>query len=357
MVITRNCNVAKILKETLKESFTPNFNSSISAVEFSEGSGIYLVFEDSCCYYFKIKDVSTDFTAGVQSPLIINAICAILDQQETVVIEYDGESVKVGDYKFKTYSELRTGNRNDEQMPIMTFTKEQYDKLDEDFDYTLGNYFANKKNTHCIGIANKEGKIYKVCPGAVLYKLESFDAVVDSVEAENVGGHDTSISLMPKRLYNLTKHFNENLKLVVNGNTISIDSDTVCVNYSCMPFGTRMFEHYIENNVKFDGVNISSLKDFVNKYIKPISDNLFANDEDPNITLIVENGKATAKMKQMTVTGDVECENIEINVDIAVLTYLLNNFDDLVIKELSDTEFELRSGDTYLSIPNNKYAI
>lgn len=360
MVITKNSEVAKIFYELTKEVLTPNVIGEVSCVSFVSGKGYVIKFENSSIRKLVIKDINVDFDAYVNGT-VIQAVLSEFDGSETVeVIKNDNGTVIVGG-KWEISSVGDGDGISSSRLfdrATITFTPEQYAKLEKDFELTVANYFSNQKNVDTIGFVNDEGAIKLVSVGASLYKIaHKFDATIDDVFAEQTLGHDTRIYLIPRRIYNLTKYFKSNLQIfLTEGNTVMFESDTVAITYDTIGFGTNQYKTNRNLAVDFeDGIEVSTFKDTVVNMVKPILSKLPASEEDYNIEVKAADGKLKINLNNnLTITADTD-KTFTLSANAEVVSYICENYPDAKIKEASDSVLLAKSENDYLIFSNNKY--
>lgn len=357
MVITKNSEVAKIFKDLLKDVLTPRAIGEINYVSFVENKGIIVSMDNSSISSLYIKNETVDFTKSVNG-LIVQTIAAALDSADEINVVSVDTGVRVADKWVVTNVESSITFRDTLiERPLITFTKEQYAKLEKDFDLTVANYFSNQKNVDTIGFVNDEGAVKLVATGASLYKIShEIDATIDTVFAEQVMGHSTEIYLIPRRIYDMTKHFKDNLKVCLYIGEVMFESDTVMLTYTPVNFGTNQYKNNKSIAVDFeDGLEISEIKDTIATYVEPILANKFASAEDQNIEIKAENGKMDIVIgNNIYITIDSNL-TFKLAANAEVISYICKNYPNGKIKEVSNTSIIVKSENDYLIFSNNKF--
>lgn len=358
MVITKNSEVAKILKDLLKDVLTPRAIGEINCVSFVENKGIVVIFDNSAINKLYIKDETVDFTKSVNGLIVQTIAAALVSADEVSITSVDTGVCVAGKWIVANEEDSTSFINNLVDRPLISFTNEQYAKLEKEFELTVANYFSNQKNVDTIGFVNDEGAISFIAPGASLYKIShEIDATVDAVFAEQLLGHSTRIYLIPRRVYDMTKYFKDNLKIYLSPDyEVLFESDTVMLTYVPVDFGTNKYQNNKSIAVDFEGgQEVAAIKDIVAEYVDPIIANKFAGEEDQNIEIKAEDG-------EMTITIG---NNISIKVDSSltfklaanaeVISYICKNYPNGKIKEVSNTSIIVKSENDYLIFLNNEF--
>ena len=355
MVISKESNLVKIFNEIIEPSRTPKTATEVASVSFTLNKGITVNFDDNLTNLY-IKDTTVDFEASADG-MIIPIILSELSKNDSVELtqKESGEILVNDKWNIQT-SSMASFRTNEIETPILSFTKEQYLKLENDYIFTVGNYFSNPKNTDCIGFVIKEGTVYEICPGASLYKLGKFDATIDSVEAQHVMNYDTKIYLFPRKIYNITKHFNETIKFHMDSEgTITISSDSVFVTFNCPSYGTNVFSEILSNSTAInDGIKASTFEKIV-ETIEPVLACNYKDTEDINVSVKVVDGTANIDFKDESSKISLTVENTpntSFCVNANVLCYLVKNFPESVLKIDSSDFIYVQDGETFYRFAN-----
>jgi hypothetical protein len=342
MVLTKDSEEIKIFKELVKDSLNKNASFTINNISFIPEKGIKIVIDECDTSTIYIKNPNVDFAAAV-SNLIIPIILGAISNKDSINIVYsDNGKVEIDDtYAVEIISPDNSSKfYNQVSEPMITFTKEQYAKLEKDFDLTKGNYFSNEKNVDTIGFVNDEGSIKLISTGAYLYKYsDNLDATIDTVVAEQIGGHDVQIFLLPRKIYDITKHFKDSLKISLGGQgCIEFESDTIYFNYSTVNFGTTKYKS-VKNDVLTTGntsFKISDIKDVMIDLVEPILNNNFIAEEDSNIEIVSDNGKMLVSLNDNQIIKLDNEVNLSLAANAEVLLYLCKNYPNAEVYEKID---------------------
>lgn len=342
MVLTKDSEEIKIFKELVKDSLNRNASFTINNISFIPEKGIKIIIDKSdTSSSIYIKNPNVDFVATV-SNLIIPIILGAISNKDSINIVYsDDGKVEIDDtYTVETISDNSSFTYEHIAEPMITFTKEQYAKLEKDFDLTKGNYFSNEKNVDTIGFVNDEGSIKLISTGAYLYKYsDNLDATIDTVVVEQAGGHDVQIFLLPRKIYDITKHFEDSLKIYLNNQGyIVFESDTIYFCYATTHFGTTKYKS-VKNDVLATGstsFKISDIKDIMIDLVEPILNNNFIAEEDSNIEIVSNNGKMLVSLNDNQIIKLDNEVNLSLAANAEVLLYLCKNYPNAEVYEKID---------------------
>ena len=326
MIIKKNGTLSRVLKEVLKRSKTGNVSTLLNSFQFEKGKGITIFFSEAIDTIL-IKDESVDFNANITNDFIVVALASELEKNDVSISIDSSSNVVFNEYTFKNvgFNNYTEGKRS----PFISFSQEQFQNLEKDFELTVGNYFKLPKATDVICLAFKEGKLYKLLPGCNVYEISKFDGTIDAVELEKVSGHSTFICIMPHKIFDLMKNeYNVSISYSSDNNRFYFESSEIliCLRFSFSQLGAKVFINNL--SIINDNESIATLKSFLvlKEKIKSISSNLFEEVESPNIFVNVENNKINLNIEDISLSFDTDLkENITFNVDLLAFNYILQN--------------------------------
>ena len=339
MVITKSDDLFKILKNIQKESKTPKCSTVVRNVQFIKNKGIVFKFSENIRYlYYYNTDV--DFTTAV-SNFVIEAILACFETADEVSINY----TDIGGVSINGCINVESSNESVEFVDInndlkfdLIFTKEQFDKLENDFIYTIGNNFYNPKTTDTIGFAVNSGELYKLRAGINIYSISKFDATINNATMEQNYGHNNFISLMPRKVFDLVAGDTVYIKIQdANENTI-IKTNKMHIVYNIAKMNTGVF---LERLKKFNsdsadnGVKIpNALKNLkLNNFVKNYS------EESEDNSVVVNLADSTVSLFNSCNLNfqDAQQCDYKISTNLQAFSFLLDNIsEDSCIKEMED---------------------
>lgn len=358
MIITKESETVKILKEMFSMARTARTSTNVSAVEFVEKKGILVRFDDSPREIF-IKNTDVDVGFSVSGSMFVTALVAGADSNGQVEITKENTEVKVGNFLFKDTESSYFNEREPNANPHIKFTKEQFAKLENDFTVTIANYFSNPKNTDAIGFAINEGTLWEIAPGASLYKIAKIDAVVDEVQLAQDFGHEDRIFLFPRKVFDLAKH-SQNIEIYFNKDyeQIEINTDTVYLIYNPQRFGVNKFKSNLA--VRQDGTLALSEFKAVIPMLEEITSHTFENVEDMNVTLKFHSNEIDSEIEDCHFKTTKETsvdEDVTINTNIVALLYVLKSMPKTAkIKEIEGDMIIVSNGDSYFYLPNGNFS-
>ena len=361
MIISKESNLVKMFKEIIESSRTPKAAKEVVSVSFIHNEGISVDFNDNLASIF-IKDTTVDFEAATDG-MIIPIILSELSKNNSIEIKKNTENEVIINNKWNIqstdYCDKSVTSKKEIETPILSFTKEQYIKLENDFIFTIGNYFSNPKNTDCIGFVIKEGLVYEICPGASLYKLGKIDATIDSVEAQHVMNYETKIYLLPRKIYNIVKHFDGTINFHMNpAGKMEISSENVYAIFNCPNYGTSVFAEVLEHSVAIeDGIKASAFTKIV-ETVDSVNLYNYKDTEDMNISVKITEGNAKISLKDEILSISIPVENIpniSFCVNANVLYYLVKNCPESVLKIDSSDFIYAQDGETFYRFANANF--
>ena len=232
MIINKNDELVNLLKTFTKDNKTPDCSTVVSKVCFKKEQGIKFTFSENINYLI-YKNSEVDFNAKIDGSLFVSVVLSEFESgKETVNIAVDATSefkVIVND---KYYFEAENFSSSFESgiEKHITFTKEQFDLLKNDFVYTVANYFENPKTTDVIGFACHEGTMFKLLPSVSAYKISKFDALIDETTLQQNYGHETKIWLLPKKVYDIV--VGNEISMEFREEEIYISTEKVYISYN-----------------------------------------------------------------------------------------------------------------------------
>ena len=264
---------------------------------------------------------------NITNDFIVVALASELEKNDVSISIDSSSNVVFNEYTFKNvgFNNYTEGKRS----PFISFSQEQFQNLEKDFELTVGNYFKLPKATDVICLAFKEGKLYKLLPGCNVYEISKFDGTIDAVELEKVFGHSTFICIMPHKIFDLMKNeYNVSISYSSDNNCFYFESSEIliCLRFSFSQLGTKVFINNL--SIINDNESIATLKSFLvlKEKIKSISSNLLEEVESPNIFVNVENNKINLNIEDVSLSFDTDLkENITFNVDLLAFNYILQN--------------------------------
>ena len=356
MIINKNDELVNLLKTFTKDNKTPDCSTVVSKVCFKKDEGIKFTFSENINYLI-YKNSEVDFNAKIDGSLFVSVVLSEFESgKETVNIAVDATSefkVVVND---KYYFEAENFSSSFESgiEKHITFTKEQFDLLKNDFVYTVANYFENPKTTDVIGFACHEGTMFKLLPSVSAYKISKFDALIDETALQQNYGHETKIWLLPKKVYDIV--VGNEISMEFREEEIYISTEKVYISYNITYMGTGVFKQNLayrgvsqNNPVKFSVFKNLNTKGFVN--------NTFEIEEDKNISISVNSNKAEIKIENLTYKTDITAPDCKFYFNLEVFNFLLDVLsEEATISEIDDeTKYLIKDGDDILFIPKSNF--
>ena len=360
MIISKESKLIEILNETFSMSRTPRISTVVTAVQFISEVGIIIRFEDNPRSIF-VKDESVQMNFTIFSSLFVSVLVAAVEANGSVEIKMSDGIVTVNGFKF-TDTGSDYIHRPRIENPHITFTKEQFLKLERDFDITIGNYFSNPKNTDSIGFAFTEGKVYEIAPGASLYKISKFDALIDEVQIEQDFGHDDKIFLMSRKIFDIVKHSDGDIKFYfdTNNGIVKINTDLMEFSYTYQQFGTNKFKSNLSLKGFTDGFALKNFEKAI-PVLRNITPYFFESSEDSNVCIEIKSDKITIDIedikKEIPVELPIEGTYL-FNTNINALMYVINSvsLETASIKDIGSDMIEVMDGETYFYLPNGIFS-
>lgn len=350
MIISKESIFAKTLKELIVGSKTPNFSTVVSKVAFVKNKGVFFAFESNIdSIFLKIDSITENFK--VDGNIFVSALNSALEDGD-VELKIDLESKKVNfsnfSFDIENSSYYIPGNIIE---PIITFNNEQFKSIEKDFFLTLGNFFQNTKNTDTIFFGIKEGSLYQVAPGCGIYKIKDVDGIVDEVNISQKFGHSNCIYLFPHKIFDLFKN-EETVKISFSENNMLLESNNIFINFTCPTYGTSIFLRRLNDKNIDDGLNISIFNP-IKQTLNNLTKNLFEDNEDFNILVKNSEGKLELTIDNMTIETESECfEEFTFNVNVSVLSFILNNLPETTRFKKLDTFIIFQNDNESLFINN-----
>jgi len=331
MFLRKSECLMKFLNTLTEESLTPNYDTVVSDLYFIEGKGLEFTFSSNVRRIL-YKDSSVDFSCKINGENFVNLVANLLENSEDVEVSISDRTLLVNN-KYKFEASCLIDDTHFTLNEQIKFSKEQYDKLEKDYKYTT-DFCFNTKITQTIGIANKEGKIYKLIPAETAYRIQKLDALIENSISRDFG-FSTNIWLIPKKIYDLTK--GEDVRLsFINDELVGIENKNILVVYKT-EFGTKWFSNRLEYFTLDESKKIMSFSLFKN-----IVDNIpfrtvFRDTEDKNVNISITNKVLTLTIEDFKYSIDnVELPNIELYCNLNMLKELVKEIpcdSDLYITE------------------------
>lgn len=352
--------IADVLKNLKQEVKTGGIELAISSISFFKGIGVKISFSSSSIF---IKDKDVDFTATVRDPFFATYLLAVYNNYGSFKIGHE-DGLTINGIQF---DKSDTEDYEDEASldPIVSFSPEQFKKLEKDFEITVNNYFKKPALTDVIVFGIKDGSLYEICPGTMLYKLGNFDATVDSVSLEQLYGHTTCACTLPHIYYNFLKDVNEKVDVTIDydHSRIKLSAGDIIIEYHTYFLSTTLFN----NQVKWlsqisNGISVKSFRDII-KFSKEISE--VNSDDDLEIEIKMKNTSADCSILEhdFYFDGFDNSENddfeMKLGPNTSVLGYLSDKLSDKAIFSrvlgIDESRLFIKDGDTLYSMFDSDY--
>lgn len=339
MIINKDDELVAVLNEFTKDAKTPNCSTAVSKTKFCSGKGIVFTFSEGI-EKVSWKNESVDFSTNVEGSFFVTVLLSELKKKDKVEIKFENSKVVInGNYSFTAEGSGDTSfdcrpARND-----ITFTKEQFNNLNKDFVYTIGDYFLNPKTTDVVGIACHQGSVYKLLPSISAYKISKFDAVIDETSMAQNYGHTTRIWLLPKKVVDITR--GETVNVELNDEYIFVSTEKMKIVYSSTNFGTNVFKKRlnsfgIEANSSF--LPLSKLKEI---NFEDFVANSFWTEEDKNVAIDISGKKAKITIDNCEFVAPIDAKDFKLCTNMVVLDFLLHVASDgAMIGDINDGDSE-----------------
>lgn len=365
MIIKKDDNLAVLMRKFLKDYNTQNCSMIVlkTCFDHMEKTVSFVFSENIESIVAKCEDV--DFTASINGSFFITAILSELDRfGEVRVCRPDPEknditvnSIKFDECEFesKTFPNVETD---------ISFTKEEFDKLGNDFTCTTGNWFVSPKTTDVIGFYVYEGALHKVLPGISVYKIGKFEASVNAVGLEQRYGHSASTWLLPRPVYDIFA--GDAVKIALNSEGMVLTNNWLALSYSTPEMSTNAFKKKINaaRNATADNVPKSPMKPYKAIDFSVFMKAGFESEEDRNVK-IYKDAETNKNPGEMTVIIDDAKfnavfeganESIPLNTNLSSLAFILGQVsDDAQIAEANtetDSVYVIIDGDEFIFIPH-----
>ena len=337
MVITKGSKTANILAELINPSYTQKATTNVSYVEFVKDKGIYIRFDDAIESLF-ITDKTVDFSCEVVGSYLVTVLNFTLAKNDANISFINGK-VMVSGFAFDTRDEQQFESVNFSQAHI-TFTKEQWAKLEKDFVATAGNTFKNPRITDVVNFTVHQGVLYKTLPNISHWEISKFDATIDDVGLSQEYGHTTKIWGLPKKVWSLLKEADEVQLFLASYNKILAKADGLELVYSIYPSKNTAFLDMLEKRT--NGQKCLTIKDISanGELLRLLEDSkkyAFEQEEDKNCLITVEEGELKFEVDTNASTKfeiAYSGPTVKISVDLVVLEHVLKYLpEDTEIRE------------------------
>lgn len=267
-----------------------------------------------------IKDDSVDFNCHsccIDGLMFISVICSLLSKKDEVELQYiDNNLVVDSKHKFQAYDKKETQyyNENDAEL-IISWDKDEFSKIGEDFYFSSGNYSVEKKYGNLINIYISNGVANKYCPS---YELIKFSKSFYGKLSDQVNKIHQMIINIKRNAWEFLKDKN-NIKLYAVPETYFI-ADDILIKYENIDFNYDRIEQYLKLVGDDKNVTINKLKN-IYKNISIDADKM--SNTDNNILSVTDNG-SLLNMKEVSVNID-EKVDIDFGIDYLVLKWIVEN--------------------------------
>lgn len=342
MIIKKDSEEAKLIAKLVEHSYTANVDTVVNSVFFNKHSIQFNCTKNIFNIELKIE-TGLDNDYVIDNKEFIEYLIGSVSNKDTE-ITFAGGTAKIDNISC-SYSENNedADTVDEEKIELFTFTKEQFEELEKDFEISSYCSEAQKVyDTICFAFSN--GKVYEYCP-SYFAKLSNIKATIDDVALEQSFGHRTVIYIIPRTLYNMFK--GNDVKVYLYGSNLTFSNNLFSVNLSSEAFGTAMFLKRlgtISNNFKKSASFFKDIKEVINTF------KIFEDSQEESVSLTVKNNKIDVVYEELKFSVDTNSnENVSISEYFNIIKYFANTFtqdtkylieDDLIVfKNNSDYYF------------------
>lgn len=280
MIIKKGSSLANLFEKILKRKedyriVEINFDST---KPLGKGVSFNLVsfYNQNMLVY--VKDDLVDFDCGIDEISFISLICSLLHNKDEVSVQLSDDSSKVvvdSEYTFTKYEKSNYEFDIDEYIHIMSWNKNEFSKLENDFYFSSGNYSVNQEYGNLINICvSSNGIVNKYCPS---YELMKFSKDFYGKLDENIGTAYQNCKAVVNIKRNAWELLNgkDNVKLYERHDNIIIKSNDVIIKYIAVSFDCDRIDLYLNtksDNKNFTVKDLKELRDKINIDVQTISD-------------------------------------------------------------------------------------
>ena len=201
-VISKNGEVAKIIKKISKETFADCVSISKNKIAIKAADNkftAYLTLEE------EISSLSS--TKSISSEMFLVSLSYYLEENDFNPV-FEDDKIRFGEYSF-TCSSGSDNMRFPTNKKFFSLKKEDMGKnFKDDFFITADNIFKNAKMVETSVIFIKEGTVYKAAPSSSLYKISELICEKDQVAIDQNFGHSTVSFTIPKNIISIFEDVN-----------------------------------------------------------------------------------------------------------------------------------------------------
>ena len=364
MTIIKKGSVAeKIFKELLSASKTQKTSTVIESIRFLKDKGYYLVFSENIRSIF-IKDKSVTDSFAISDSFIVPAICIGFDNGDSV-IEFDKTNSKaiVNGIEFTDIDTDFDEEKYNEEITDyhLTFTKEQLENFENDFNISLGNYFKNPETVDTITFGINEGRIYKYATSTSCWKLSKLtdsEATINTVKIEQDYGHTIKAWTLPHKIFNFMK-MSDCVNINFDENYIEINSKEFKISFRSRETKTKTLKEYLKyfNNDEIEKFIDFQLPDGAKRFIKDISHNFYEQEEDfcLNIKFKKQKGIELAiDDKKLFINDESVSNDFSIEANTFAINYILNDTNEKLRINKENGLIIFYNGNSFYIVPNSE---
>lgn len=255
MIFTKESKFVEVLKKINSKSITKNTSSDFNSLDFcSNGCRINL---ENNSGIIGVKIPNCDVDCRITNNLFTTIFLAEISKGD-VEVKNDERFIYINNIKFPIENRLEDTILFKIDTPDISFSSEQFLKLEEDFKNTISNCYVSLKAADVIGFYLHDGSIKEVVPSVDIYKFAKLDAVVDTASLEHKFGHSTFIKLVPRKIYDFLKN-DGTVKVIIENSKIIFASENILIEYVNCEFGTSKAEKYDSFNLNTEETINSSI--------------------------------------------------------------------------------------------------
>lgn len=367
MIIKKGSVAEKIFKELLTASKTQKTSTVPESIKFLKDKGYYLTFSENVRTIF-IKDKSVTDSFAISDSFIVPAICIGFDNGDSI-IEFDKINSKaiVNGIEFAEVNTFSADEADDEIDDDeitdyhLTFTKEQLENFENDFNISLGNYFKNPETVDTITFGINEGRIYKYATSTSCWKLSKLtdnEATINTVKIEQDYGHTIKAWTLPHKIFNFMK-MSDCVNINFDEDYIKINSKEFKLCFKTRETKTKALKEYLEyfSNDEIEKFIDFQLPDGAKKFIKDISNNFYEQEEDFCLNIKFKKQKGiefTIDDKKLFIDDESVLNDFSIEANASAINYILNDTNEKLRINKKHSLILFYNGNSFYIVPNNE---
>lgn len=270
MIIKKGSNLAELFEKILKRKedyrmVEINFDSTS---QLGRGVSINLVSFYNQSMLIFVKDDLVDFDCGINEISFISLICSLLRNKNEVNVQFNDNSSKAivdSEYTFMKYEKSNYEFDSDEYTHIMSWNKDNFSKLENDFYFSSGNYSVNQEYGNLINVCiSSNGTVNKYCPSYELMKFsKDFYGKLD--ENINTAYQNCNAVINIKRNAWELLNGKDNVKLYERHENVILKNDDIIIKYVAIFFDYDRISLYLNTESNDKNFTVKDLKDLRNK--------------------------------------------------------------------------------------------